>query len=776
MNFRSKLAVTACCLVVAPLPAFAQLEEITVTARKTSESLQTAPLSITAFTGMQMEEHGINNLQDLQLFTPGMSFFSFGNRAYGQITFRGMNNANILDPTTENASLFIDGVYYPGAIPSVSLEDLGRAEVIKGPQSAMFGRATFSGAINLISNEPTDTFTGRIKAEAATYKEYKLSANLSGPLVADKLKGTLFVSGHTFGGDYKNQTGDGRIGKQKDLFTSARLVFTPSDTLRVSGRVNYVKTRDGLARRQLIGAAQHNCGPFGGTNRGGLTTYYCGPANFDPNTIALNGRFPQAAKTALGHPDFKDGLERSFWHGSVMIDWDIFGEHTLSSLTGYSKEKYLVALDSDHSAIDQQYNWQDSNTSVWSQELRLTSPTGQRLGYSFGGSYFYQDRIFSSLFVAGPRDPDVLRGIRQPGFFGPPVPRGGQIKNHSVFGSANYNITDQLNLSVEGRWQRDQQDTIQVGGLPLILVTKSFLPRFILDYKPTDDLTFYFNAAKGNKPTQANVQVSQTTPARQQVLRDLFRLEYVAPEETAWTYEVGAKTRLWDNRVTFNLAAYMIKWKGKQGRVLVSYDFNGNGVIDATLTGVDRESFGGSLVSNGNARNIGLEAVVQAQLTDQWTVGASGSILDNKFDKFRDEVYNDLFGTYNIGDKVEPRVARWNATLTTSYRAPLNETYEWFVSADATFTGRRYDYLWNLAYSAAKTTVNMQVGIESGDLTLTLFGKNIFDNLIPNSVERTSQTVVNVSPAGAVTTRSAYAITGDLANRRQFGIRAAYKF
>src|SRR5687768_12363239 len=118
MSFRAKLAASVCVLAMSPLSAFAQLEEITVTARKTSESLQSAPLSITAFTGLQMEEHNINNLQDLQLFTPGMSFFSFGNRAYGQITFRGMNNANILDPTTENASLFIDGVYYPGAIPS----------------------------------------------------------------------------------------------------------------------------------------------------------------------------------------------------------------------------------------------------------------------------------------------------------------------------------------------------------------------------------------------------------------------------------------------------------------------------------------------------------------------------------------------------------------------------------------------------------------------------------------------------------------------------------
>src|SRR3954467_9657173 len=82
MKFRTSLATTVCLLALAPLSAFAQLEEITVTARKTEETLQTAPLSITAFSGEQIEQHSIASLQDLQLFTPGMSFFSFGNRSY----------------------------------------------------------------------------------------------------------------------------------------------------------------------------------------------------------------------------------------------------------------------------------------------------------------------------------------------------------------------------------------------------------------------------------------------------------------------------------------------------------------------------------------------------------------------------------------------------------------------------------------------------------------------------------------------------------------------
>ncbi len=776
MKFRTKIATTACLLALTPLPAFAQLEEITVTARKTEETLQTAPLSITAFTGEQMEEHNIASLQDLQLFTPGMSFFSFGNRSYGQITFRGMNNANILDPTTENASLFIDGVYYPGAIPSVALDDLGRVEVIKGPQSALFGRATFSGAINLISTEPAAKFTGTVKAEAATHDEYKLSANVSGPLVEDKLGGTAFISAHTFGGDYKNTTGQGSVGKQRDLFTSGRLVFTPDDSLKISTRLNWVKTRDGVARRQLVGAAQHNCGPFGGTNKGGIATYYCGPVNFNPDNVGLNAKFPDAAKVALGYPNLKNGLDRSFLNGSISIDWEIFGGHTLSSLTGYSRERYLLALDSDHSTVDQQYNFQDSLIKVVSQEVRLGSPAGQRLGYSAGGSYFWEQRDFASIFVAGPRDPDVLRGLRPVGFFGAPVPRSTVISNYSVFGSANYRITDQINLSAEARWQKDQQVSTQVGNLPLVLDTKSFLPRFILDYKPNDNLTLYFNAAKGNKPTQANQQVCQSSVANQGILKTQFGLECVAREERAWTYEVGVKSSLWDKKMIFSVAGYMIDWKGKQGRTLLTYDFNRNGVIDTLLTGVDRESFGGSLVNEGNVKNYGLEGSMQAQLTDRWTVGASGAFVRIKFNNFQDDVYFDLFGTKRVPDSAqEPRVPRWNAALNTAYRAPLTGDWEWFARADATFTGRRYDYLWDLAWAAAKTTVNTQVGVENGRLSVTLFVKNLFDNLTPNSVERTSQTVVSVVGA-TVSTRSAYAITGDIAERRQVGVKAAYKF
>jgi iron complex outermembrane receptor protein len=134
--------------------------EIIVTARKKEESLQDTPVAITAFTEQAIEEAAFTSLADVSLQTPGFQFNSQGGQEPGryntQLRFRGMNTSQF-SPSFATGALFIDGVYVLNGGTSVSLLDVERIEVIKGPQSAQFGRNTFGGAVNFVTRTPSVT-------------------------------------------------------------------------------------------------------------------------------------------------------------------------------------------------------------------------------------------------------------------------------------------------------------------------------------------------------------------------------------------------------------------------------------------------------------------------------------------------------------------------------------------------------------------------------------------------------------------------------------------
>jgi len=190
------------------LPASAQqvaLEEIVVTARKRSETLLEIPLTVSAFSADDIEQAGYTTISDLIEAVPGVQYGSFEAEGRGDsASFRGVAT-NTGDPTLQNSSKFIDGVYVSGSLFTALLSDLERVEVIKGPQSALYGRATFSGAINYITKKPSNEFEGSISATVAEYDEIQLSGSLSGPIVEDRL--AIRISGGLLskGSEYNNR-------------------------------------------------------------------------------------------------------------------------------------------------------------------------------------------------------------------------------------------------------------------------------------------------------------------------------------------------------------------------------------------------------------------------------------------------------------------------------------------------------------------------------------------------------------------------------------------
>jgi len=374
------------------------LEEILVTARKRAESLQAVPLTVTAFSEADIEKGGLNSLENVSDFSPGLHYSEQGSQRGGRsesvIRFRGMDT-NDITPTRALASAFVDGIYLAGGLSSVSLDEVSRVEVIKGPQSAYFGRTTFGGAINLITRGIDDTLSARFNVTAAEGREFDVSGSIEGPLVDGLLSARLGGRYYSAGGRYKSYVDGGRLGEESTQSVSLAVELTPSDTLELRFRGFYGEDDDGPSTTFTLSRDYHNCPPF----PGGTTTYICGKIPVvkpgGTNTILdpvpydiYVGNSPNSAALGYGPKLTHLGLRRNTARASVAGDWETpLDNTTVSFSAAYAKleQKRLMDLDYTVEKIWLEGHFQEIE--VKRLELRVTQEN-EGFRWLVGASYF----------------------------------------------------------------------------------------------------------------------------------------------------------------------------------------------------------------------------------------------------------------------------------------------------------------------------------------------------------------------------------------------------
>jgi outer membrane receptor protein involved in Fe transport len=165
------------------------LTEIIVTARKREESLQDVPLSIATLDASQLQGRGLTSDYDIANFTVGFRTLQQTGRDTDRPTIRGMGAP--VSRGEPNASYFIDGIFVSGSISTAVTGAVDRVEVLRGPQSAQFGRATFAGAVNYVTKKPTDTFKAEINGRSGTHDDHALSGWASGPILRKGRRATI---------------------------------------------------------------------------------------------------------------------------------------------------------------------------------------------------------------------------------------------------------------------------------------------------------------------------------------------------------------------------------------------------------------------------------------------------------------------------------------------------------------------------------------------------------------------------------------------------------
>jgi iron complex outermembrane receptor protein len=744
------------------------IEVITVTARKRNESLQKTPLSISALTETDIERAGIDSLEDIAALSPGLSFNSYMAGNFSVPTIRGLAQTDITN-VENNVSVFLNGIYLSNKSNlDMSLLDIRQIEVIRGPQSALFGRNSFAGSINYQTARPSNELGGNIQAELGSDEKRVLSGVVNLP-ISDTLNGRFAASYSSFDGTITNSadTSD-NLGGYKKQAVSASFAWLPNDDLSVDLFLYYNEEENDHTPALQV---NNNCG--------------LGVAGFGGFTIPVFGSYCSdmpSSDTADIDPRATGAEKESFFVG-LNFDYQL-GNGTLSGLLGYSDTQSKDIGDGDFTSQGTDYliynfqtfgvvgtinldtfngnRFENEDSSV---ELRYRSDADKPFRWMFGVAHAnteFTDILFQSVVGDASGLAPLTGAFLPPGVTVTDDPANFTDLNVSkydftslaIFTELEMDFSEQLTGTLELRYTNESRDadlSLSVGSPGPGLLSEDYssvTPRFIVSYDIDEDSLLYSSVAKGVKSGGFN-NTSSSAPE-----------DLVYDAESNWSYEVGYKTSFAGGRFQTNAALFYVDWKDLQNK-----------------------SFGESnlaITTNvGDAEVMGAEFSLRAALTDKLTANLGYAYAQPKYDDDttttsarrecgvpatvcqRDPVTGEAF----IGGNQLARTSEHQLNLSTTYAWELSNNWAAFVRTDISHQSKQPNEI-NQNAVGARTLANARFGMENETYLIQLWVNNL-----TNEQYSRSQLFFNVPDAFPVF--SYKSVLGDL---RSFGINVKMIF
>jgi iron complex outermembrane recepter protein len=614
-------------------------QSIVVTARRRNEILLNVPIAVTAYSGEQLDRRGALDISDLAKTTPDVTLkASRGTNSTLTAFIRGVGQQDPVAGFEQGVGLYLDDVYLnrPQAT-LLDIFDVERIEVLRGPQGTLYGRNTIGGAIKYVTKRiPTDGPHMSIRTNLGTYQQADLIASASTPLNSMLRVGVAAARlyNHGFG---KNLT-TGERNYNKDVWaTRGTVEFQPTDTIffRLTGDYTWDDSNTRGGHRlipNLCTVAACN------TPTGVLSNVFDSQgAIIDPLQAVRSGGVSLSGEIGLN-------------------DWLKF-----RTITAYRKDHSATPIDFDAlPAVDVDVPAKYRNHQ-FSQELQLVADKGPLQGVA--GLYYLNASAFDVF--------DVRLYTTVPGLGLTAATRGDvKTKTWAAFTDLTYNFTEQLSLSLGGRYTWDRRaanvfrQTLILGGSPELggsppfnktgtpfptpaasvtsnfsgrRVDQAFTPRASLTWKPNKDNTLYISYSRGFKGGGFDPR-GQSTQAPTQNPQDVFNFMTFKPE-TVDSYEAGWKASVFDHRLQFASAIFDAEYK----------DVQVPGSAGCTIAGI--QTFCGITTNAGGARFRGVELETNfkageniATPGDRFTLSGSLGYLDAKYTKFLTVVNRDVNG------------------------------------------------------------------------------------------------------------------------------------
>ena len=532
--------------------------EIIVTAQKRSERLQDVPVAVTSIGGDQLANANINGASGLAGVAPSLTFTQNTSPLNNNVRVRGIGTVLFSAGIESSVSFVVDGVVMARQGQGFTdLIDVERVEVLRGPQGTLFGKNATAGVINVVTQAPSDSLEGKAEATVAEMGEYRLRGTVSGPL-SDSVRARLTGFYTKDEGWARNAFRDEDVFGTEDFGLRAKVAIdvAPGFDLMVTG--DYRKS-DSTCCQPL---------PFKTTNP--LLVQLRTPALGSINNRTVNTTTDTFANVRTGGVSVEGNLE--------------LGDHTLTSITAWREWNFDNNVDVDGYNVAAPVrvpfgfgffgiNGGGVDVEQFSEELRLTSPTGGLFEYTVGGMYYKLDlgRNFQRRVGGCTSDTSVALGAVCPN---PTYQSSGstasmETENIALFGQVQVNFTERLAALGGFRLQHEKNSyvgtrsaTAPFAGDAALLAGSTgsqsvsdgdFSGKLGLQYKFSRHAQVYASWSRGYKGYGWDVEFSADFAAQKPV-----------QPETVKAWEVGFKGQALDNRLTFGLAAFHAKYNNLQ--------------------------------------------------------------------------------------------------------------------------------------------------------------------------------------------------------------------
>ncbi|MFN3472880.1 MAG: TonB-dependent receptor [Blastomonas sp.] len=613
---RATLTLGVAAAALTALPSIAQAQDIQeeattsadgnviiVTARRRAENLQDVPISISAFSAERLENQGALDLTDISQITPNTTLEnSRGTNSTLTAFIRGVGQQDPVPGFEAGVGIYLDDVYLNRPQAAVlDIYEVERIEVLRGPQGTLYGRNTIGGAVKYVTKMLPQEFSVKLRGTYGTYDQAEGVVTVSAPI------GDIVRAGATFARLSRGGFGDNL--NIRSLENYNRDVYAGRGTLEIGGygapvliRISGDYTRDKSDPRN-----GHRLIP--GIRSG---------------TPVLRDVYD----TRAGLNDPRQDIEA---YGVAMnISAELTNTLTFRSISAWRKDESFTPIDFDAlPAIDVDVPALYRNEQI-SQEFQLLYE-GDRLKGLVG--FYYLDAKAATAF-------DVLLFTTVPNLN---AYTAGDVRTDtwSVFGDFTYDFTDQLSLSLGGRYTVDKRNSTilrqtklgrsaEFGGTPIILATTSnfngrarftdFNPRASLSFKPnTDHLLFasYSQGFKGGGFDPRGLSTAAPDLNRDGVRSQDEIFDFLSFEpETVDSYELGWKGSFADNAINLAVTGFYADYTNVQVPGSAGFDSNGDGTND---------TFIGITTNAGKAEFKGLEFEGNAMFAREFA--GSGSFL-----------------------------------------------------------------------------------------------------------------------------------------------------
>lgn len=672
-------------------------EKIEVTARKRTESLFESPTAITSIGANLIDKANMGNLEDIGKYVPNLNItrYGVGNAAHASVFIRGIGLQDHIITTDPGVGVYLDGVYLGRQMGSnLSLPNVERVEVLRGPQGTLYGRNTLGGAVNVITKQPGDE--GILTTTAKVGSRGRVAGDI---YFNNALTNDLSMSASA---SYKQRNG---VGTAVNLANPEKEI---GEEQEFSGRIalKYEATSDLAFTFSLDGV----------DNESGQSPYTIELTDSLDSNDVFNGDFPLLTEDLIPqNPDDLGttvaGIEStsySGWGTSFTADWAINNTYTAKFISSYRTSEYEGGLDDDASPLNLSEFPEVGGADQYSFELQLNA-TFDKMDF-VSGLYFFNEDGFtrSEDFVFSPfNTPDgVLNDGVTPSFGGFGFFEINQETNsYAAYINGSYDLTDDLTIGGGLRYSEDKKDANAI--FPTFPERKDISADF-------NAVTWDINASyqlSNNMNVYGQVQKGYQTggfPPRPFGGPDQF----VSFDETkAVNYEIGLKGQVHEN-VSMMLAMFVTDY------------------TDLALPFSDPTAGGGfvTIVENaGQSKAQGIELETTIALTDDFTIRTAVGYLDSEITEVAE-------GVQGIGKGDSPALTpRWTVMVAPSYFVDLSNGGTVALNANYSY---RSEMQGQSVFNKSETIdsrelvgFNISYTNPYGDMEVTLYGENVLNEV-----------------------------------------------